>query len=49
MTSNQITSTWLAALIPWFLLSSWVSSTYEKWSPTRTENEPSSGLKLSEP
>lgn len=49
MTSNQITSTWLAALIPWFLLSSWVASTYEKWAPTHPENEPASGLKLSEP
>lgn len=49
MTSNQITSTWLAALIPWFLLSSWVASTYEKWAPTQPENEPASGLKLSEP
>ncbi|WP_430452178.1 hypothetical protein [Rhodopirellula europaea] len=48
MTSNQITSTWLAALIPWFLLSSWVSSTYEKWAPTQPGKEPTSELKLSE-
>ncbi|PHQ33051.1 hypothetical protein [Rhodopirellula bahusiensis] len=48
MTTNQITSTWLAALIPWFLLSSWVSSTYEKWAPTQPGKEPTSELKLSE-
>ncbi|WDQ18515.1 hypothetical protein PSR62_08235 [Rhodopirellula sp. P2] len=47
MTPNQITSTWLAALIPWFLLSSWVSNTYEKGAPA--DNDASDQLKLSEP
>nr|WP_236696367.1 hypothetical protein [Rhodopirellula islandica] len=48
MNPNQITSTWLAALIPWFLLSSWVASTYEKWMPSPPDNDTSGELKLSE-
>ncbi|MFG0266201.1 MAG: hypothetical protein ACF8AM_13800 [Rhodopirellula sp. JB055] len=45
---NQITSSWLAALIPWFLLSSWVSSTYEKWTSEPPAAETSGQFKLSE-
>ncbi|MCC9657427.1 hypothetical protein [Rhodopirellula halodulae] len=48
MNSNQITLTWLAALIPWFLLSSWVAHTYDSWTSSSDDAPSVSRLKLSE-